>query len=115
MYNDVEKAFDNGMRYAWNMVGDLFNMTPTERIDALGYSEVNEIVWDCDPVEVKTKMTDWKMLGQDKCIKCKDCEHKGTSFGSVLKGFAGYCMLHDVSVYDDDFCSWAEGKINKAN
>ena len=60
MYSDVEKAFDNGMRYAWNMVGDLFNMPPTERVDALGYSEVNEIVWDCDPVEVKTKMLDWK-------------------------------------------------------
>lgn len=114
MYSDVEKAFDNGMRYAWNMVGDLFNMTPTERIDALGYSEVNEIVWDADPVEVKTKMTEWKMIGDNKGIKCKYCVHKKESMLAMLERHSGYCIVHDRAVDDTDFCSWAERRTNKA-
>lgn len=108
MYSDVEKAFDNGMRYAWNMVGDLFNMTPTERIDALGYSEVNEIVWDCDPVGIKTKMTDWKMLGQGKPIKCIECVYLGNLTWSENVHMVGYCNFHNRVVDIHDFCSWAE-------
>lgn len=65
MYRDVENAFDNGMRYAWRMVGDLFNMLPCDRVDALGYSEVNEIVWTLDPLAVKKAMVGWKELWKE--------------------------------------------------
>jgi len=60
MYRETEQAFDNGMRYAWRMVGDLFNMLPCDRVDALGYSDVNEIVWTLDPLAVKKAMVEWK-------------------------------------------------------
>lgn len=91
------EIFRNGMKYCWKMLMELYDMSAGERVDAIGYSDVREMVYDLDAVGVDKCLQEWKKLNEIQVGDEITYKHLGKeALGYVFK----ISNRFDIDVYN---------------